>query len=414
MEIKDIKRRIRAELGSLKDDSSKFDKNFLAQKVDEIFTMWRKRGTMDLTPEKEQRIKKEICDDVLGCGPLEDLFSDPDVSEIMVNGPFKVYAEKNGSISLTDIKFDDNAHLRYIIERMVSDTGRRLDESSPYVDFTLPDGSRANIILPPVSACGPVITIRKIVGSIDNLDDLLNFGTLNEKIAEFLVACVKAKMNIIFSGATGSGKTTTLKLLSSFINPKERIITIEDTLEIELAQEHIVPLLTRPSNIEGRGEITTRDLFINTLRMRPSRIILGEIRGMEAMDFIQALNSGHRGSLAVLHGAGAADAIIRLETMALYAGLNIPGWAIRRQIASGLDLIIQHDHMPDGSRKITSVTEVCDIENDQVQLNDIFRYDIEEILDGKVKGKFVAVNEPKFYPKFKKMGIDLDKSIFEN
>jgi pilus assembly protein CpaF len=338
---------------------------------------------------------------------------DPAITEIMINGPFKIYIEKNGKKVFTDVKFDDEAHLRYIVEKMLQPTGRRVDESSPYVDFSLGDGSRVNVILPPLSVGGATVTIRKFLRSIEKIDDLVTLNTIDARMAEFLVACIKAKVNILFSGATGSGKTTALEVLSSYINPAERIITIEDALELTLRQEHVIRLLSRPPNIEGKGEVTIRDLFRNTLRMRPTRIILGEIRGEEAMDYLQALSSGHRGCLAVIHASSPSDALARLETLALYAGLNLPAWALRAQISSGLDLIVQVEQLIDGSRKMTYLTEVEGIKENQIVLTNLFRYEIEGVSEGSsVVGKFKALGKPTFLPLFRKKGIPLNEEIF--
>jgi pilus assembly protein CpaF len=312
---------------------------------------------------------------------------DPGITEIMVNGPYKVYIEKSGKKVLSGVEFDDESHLRYIVEKMLAPTGRRVDESYPYVDFSLEDGSRINVIIPPLAVGGAVATIRKFLSTIEKIEDLVRLGTIDGRMADFLVACIKAKVNILFSGATGSGKTTTLEVLSSYLDPQERIISIEDALEISLRQEHVVKLLTRSPSIEGKGEVTLRDLFRNTLRMRPTRIILGEIRGAEAMDYLQALNSGHRGCLSVIHASSPQDALGRLETMALYAGLNLPPRVIRQQIASGLNLIIQHEQMPDGSRKITHLTQIAGLKDEHIILEDMFFFEIEGMdREGRVKG----------------------------
>jgi pilus assembly protein CpaF len=289
-----------------------------------------------------------------------------------------------------------------------------VDESFPYVDFSLDGGSRVNVIIPPLAVGGAVITIRKLSRSIRKIEDLLNLGTIDKRMGEFLVACIKAKINILFSGATGSGKTTTLEVLSSYINPEERIVTIEDALELNLQQEHVVRLLTRPPNIEGKGEISLRDLFRNTLRMRPTRIILGEIRGEEAMDYLQALNSGHKGCLAVIHATTPLDAVRRLETMALYAGLNLSSQVIRQQICSGLDLIIQCEQLIDGSRKITYITEVEKLKEERIILKDIFRYEIEGVKETEIKGRFKAINKPSFLDLLKKRGVFIKEEIFKD
>ncbi|MFA6282072.1 MAG: CpaF family protein, partial [Candidatus Omnitrophota bacterium] len=383
-------------------------------RITKIFEYWEKEKARVIEAQLKEAVIKELCDEFLGWGPLQKLMNDPEVTEIMINGPYKIYMEKNGKKVVTDVKFDDETHLRHSIEKMLIPAARRVDESYPYVDFSLKDGSRVNVIIPPLSVGGATVTIRKFLRSISVIENLVELGTIDQRMAKFLVACIKAKVNILFSGATGSGKTTTLEVLSSYINPQERIIVIEDTLELTLRQEHVVRLLTRPQNIEGKGEISIRDLFINTLRMRPTRIILGEIRGAESMDYLQALNSGHRGCLAVIHASSPFDALTRLETTALYAGLNMPVWAIRKQVASGVDLIVQHDQLTDGSRKITYITEVIDrLEEDEVILKDIFRYEIEKVDEEKhVVGSFKAKGAPGFLPIFKKKGIEIDESIF--
>jgi len=415
MEIGEIKREIRKEVTSFKSDREKMDEAYLRSLMESIFENWKRYKRTIVDEKTQEKIIREIIDDFLHYGPISEFLSDVSITEIMINGPYRIYIEKEGRKYLTEVKFDDEAHLRYIIERMIAPTRRRVDESFPYADFSLPDGSRVNVIIPPLSVYGPVVTIRKLSHLIKNVDDLIQMGTIDRRMGEFLVTCIRAKINILFSGATGSGKTTTVEVLSTYIDEEERIVTIEDALELTLHQEHVVRLLTRLPNIEGRGEISIRDLFINSLRMRPTRIILGEIRGSEAMDYIQALNSGHRGCLAVLHASTPEDSIMRLETMALYAGLNLPSWAIRKQIASGLNLVVQHEQLLDGSRKITYITEVVGIdENNNVILKDLFRYNIEGRKDdGKIKGKFVALGLPSFYGMLKKKGFDLKEDIFK-
>ena len=353
-----------------------------------------------------------VCQDLLGFGPLEPLLKDDGITEIMVNGAGGIYIERSGKKSLSESRFDDEGHLRATLEKMLALAGRRLDESSPYVDFSLRDGSRINAIISPLAVDGSAITIRKFLDTLNSLDDLVALKTINEPMAAFLRVAVRAKLNILFSGATGAGKTATLNVLSHEIAPDERIISIEDALELKLNQRHVVRLLTRAQNIEGKGAISIRQLFSNTLRMRPSRIILGEIRGEEALDYLQAINSGHDGTLAVLHASTPADVIGRLETMAMYAGLELPSSEIRRQIASGLNLILQHEQLPDGHRKITYVTEVGGIkENGDVILNDLFRFEITGSQDGKVTGEFKTLNRPVNQTPFKKRGISLE-SIF--
>jgi pilus assembly protein CpaF len=404
---------LRKELSFLGSES-KLTPEVLRDRINKIFDYWKEEKNRIIDAEAKEKVIRELCDEFLGWGPLEPLMNDPRITEIMINGPFKIYIEKDGRKVPTHVVFDDEIHLRHFVEKMLIPAGRRVDESYPYVDFSLKDGSRINVIIPPLSVGGSTVTIRKFLRSINQVDDLRGLDTIDERMSKFLVACIKAKVNILFSGATGSGKTTTLEVLSSYISPLERIIVIEDTLELTLRQEHVVRLLTRPPNIEGKGEITIRDLFINTLRMRPTRIILGEIRGAEAMDYLQALNSGHRGCLAVIHASTPFDALTRLETTALYAGLNMPVWAIRKQITSGVDLIVQHDQLTDGSRKITYMTEVETMHDQEIILRDIFRYDIDKVdEEGKVVGAFRAKNIPTFFPLFKKKGVELSEEIFK-
>ena len=414
MDLNKVKNEIRREISLWVGDKQKLTANFVKERAKLFFDRMNEQGKYtDLDKTAREKIVNSLCADYLGLGPIQRLMEDPDITEIMINGPSKIYIEKNGKKVLSDVKFEDNNHLKYIIEKMLSNTGRRVDESCPFVDFSLSDGSRVNVILPPLSVKGATITIRKFLQSIQNAEDLVRLGTIDERMAQFLIACIKAKMNILFSGATGSGKTTTLEALSSYIDSGERIVTIEDALELTLQKDHLVSLLTRPSNIEGKGEISPRDLFRNTLRMRPTRIILGEIRGEEAMEYLQALNSGHRGCLAVIHASTPADTITRLETMALYASLNLPTWAIREQIVSGLDLIVQHEQLTDGTRKITYLTEVEALKENRIILRDLFRYEIEEVTrDFKVKGEFKALAKPSYYHIFAKRGVRLDEKIF--
>jgi pilus assembly protein CpaF len=415
MNVREVKTKMRQELRRLFTvDDRKVDRDYLRERMNEIFYLWKKDRKIEVADEVKAKVIKQLTDDFIGYGPISEFLDDPETTEIMVNGPNQIYVEKRGRKYLSDVKFDDYMHLRYIIERMISPSGRRVDESSPYADFSLPDGSRVNIVIPPLSVDGPIITIRKLLYEINDLDNLINLKTLDKRMASFLKACVKARLNIIFSGATGSGKTTSLEVLSSYINKDERIVTIEDALEIKMRQNHVVRLLSRPPNIDGKGEVTIRDLFINSLRMRPSRIILGEIRGAEAMDYLQALNSGHRGCLAVLHAATPEDAITRIETMALYSGLNLPTWAIRKQIASGLNIIVQQEQLIDGSRKINYITEVAGLRDSDIVLRDLFKYKIDEVDENNnVKGRFVAVNKPTFLDIFKERGISFNEQIFK-
>lgn len=331
----------------------------------------------------------------------------------MVTAPDTIYVERNGSKEIAPNRFTDVGHVRAVVERMISESARRLDERMPYADFALADGSRVHVIIPPLALDCPQITIRKFLDTIFGISDLIAWGTLDERMARFLAACILGKKNLLFSGATGCGKTTTLAALSAEIDPKERIITIEDTRELNLLQQHVVSLLTRPANIEGTGEITLRDLMRNSLRMRPSRILLGEIRGEEALDFLQALNSGHRGCSAVLHASSPRDALYRLETLALFAGLGLPVDAIRQQIASGLDIIVQQEQIDDGSRKVTHVSEVRGMANGEVVVQDLFRYEVLSTAeDGTISGEFIAVTPPADLGYFIRRGIELPHSLF--
>lgn len=328
-----------------------------------------------LTGRQRDSLVQAVLYELVGLGPLEPLLEDDTVSEIMVNGPFQVYAERLGRVSLTDICFDDEAHLRRIIERILAPLGRRADDSSPIADGRLADGSRVNIILPPLSVHGPVLTIRKFAKQPLGVADLIRLGTLTHQAAEYLKQCVEKRLNILVSGGTGSGKTTTLNALSSFIPEGERIITIEDAAELQLQQTHVVTLESRPPNLEGRGEITIRQLVRNALRMRPDRLILGEVRGGEALDLLQALNTGHDGSLSTIHANGPRDALARLETLVLMAGAELPLRAVREQAASAVQLVVQQQRLPSGSRRVTHIAEVVGIAGDSIAVNDIYRWE---------------------------------------
>jgi pilus assembly protein CpaF len=406
---KDLKREIRVETGMkfgritpLPAEVKEFARQVLESKL--------KQKRLQLDAGAKESLVSAVCDDLLGFGPLEPLLRDNTITEIMVNGPDRIFIERSGRKTLSENRFDDESHLRTIMEKMLAMAGRRLDESSPYVDFSLKDGSRINAIISPLAVDGSAVTIRKFLDSLKSLDDLVRLKTINEPMSRFLRAAIQAKLNIMFAGATGAGKTATLNVLSHEIAPDERVITIEDALELKLNQRHVVRLLTRANNIEGKGAVSVRQLFSNTLRMRPTRIILGEIRGEEALDYLQAINSGHDGTLAVLHASTPADVVGRLETMAMYAGLELPSSEIRRQIASGLNLIIQHEQLADGSRKITYLTEIGGIKEDgEIILNDLFRFEITGRADsGEVTGEFKLVNKPTNLLRFKKRGIRLD------
>lgn len=368
------------------DEKVNYDK-LIEKKSEEFF---QEEGSL-LTFEDKQEILENAKNELVGYGPISSLLADPSITEIMVNGPNDVYVEKRGKILKTPIHFKDDDHVLRVIEKIVHPLGRRIDESSPMVDARLPDGSRVNAIIPPLSLIGPTMTIRKFSEKPFTIEDLIRFSTLSSEMAEFIEACVASKLNIFISGGTGSGKTSTLNVLSSFIPRNERIITIEDAAELKLSQEHVVPLESRPANIEGQGSITIRDLVKNSLRMRPDRIIVGEVRSAEALDMLQAMNTGHDGSLGTGHANSPRDLLARLETMVLMAGFDLPIRAIREQLASALDLIIHQTRMKDGTRKITHITEVLGLEGDTIVMQDLFIFK-ETMMDeeGKVQGEFIS------------------------
>lgn len=362
-------------------------------------------------------IIEAVKNETIGLGPIENLIHDETVTEIMVNGADNVYAERAGRLEKTDVVFYDDEHVKRIILRIVSRIGRRIDESMPMVDARLKDGSRVNAIIPPVSLTGPILTIRKFSDKKLSSKDMIRLGSINSTIEEFLRICVQARMNIIVSGGTGSGKTTLLNILSGFIPNNERIITIEDSAELRMHQEHVVTLETRPPNIENTGEITIRDLVRNSLRMRPDRIIVGEVRGGECLDMLQAMNTGHDGSMTTAHANTPRDLILRLETMVLMAGVDIPVKAIRQQIASGFNLIIQQSRMQDGTRKITKITEICGMEEDTIVLKDIFVYKQDSFNEknNKIEGNFVATGlSPSFSNKLETHGLKFPKDMFRS
>lgn len=362
----------------------------------------------------KQKLIQELLNDFLGFGPIDSLMKDPLVTEIMINGPKKIFVERNGKAQLSEITFTDDKQLMYLIYKLLAPTRRRVDESSPFADISLKDGSRVNIIIPPLALDGPMVTIRKFLNILKTTDDLIAFGTFDKRMADFLVACIKAKVNIIFSGSTGVGKTTTLGVLSKHISNDERIVTIEDTAELHLDKPNVVRLEARTRNMDGKGEVSIRELFNNSLRMRPERIILGEIRSSEALDMLQAICSGHTGSLAVLHANTPSEVIYRLETMILVSGVLISIEAIHRQMSAAMDIIVHQEQLHDGSRKVTYITQVNGMKDGQINLEDIFIYDLEGIdPDGKVRGKWKATGViPKFYKRFEKAGIQISPEIF--
>ncbi len=366
-------------------------------------------------PLERDAIAQELYAEIIGYGPIQSLLDDPEVTEVMVNGKDQVYVEKHGKLILTDVQFASDQQVLQVIEKIVAPLGRRIDEASPMVDARLPDGSRVNAIIPPVAIKGPSITIRKFSRTPITIENLVEWGTLTKGMAMFLEACVKARLNIVVSGGTGSGKTTTLNVLSSFIPNDERIVTIEDAAELQLRQDHVVSLETRPPNIEGRGEISIRHLVKNSLRMRPDRIVVGECRGGEALDMLQAMNTGHDGSLTTGHANSPRDMISRLETMVMMAGMELPVRAIREQIASAVDLIVQVARLKDGTRKITHITEVQGMEGDVVVLQDLFLFRQTGLTpEGKVEGYHTPTGiRPKFYDRFVEYGCDLPDEVFE-
>jgi len=384
----------------------------------------RVRTTLQEVIEQEQtpltlldrgRVQQEVLDEILGLGPLEPYLNDPEVSEIMVNGPGQIYVERNGRIHLAEGAFAGEGSLRRVIEKIVSRVGRRIDESSPMVDARLPDGSRVNAVVPPVAIDGSLLTIRKFSSEPLTVHDLVGFGTLTPQVAELLAACVRARLNIVISGGTGSGKTTTLNVMSSFIPADERIVTIEDAAELQLRQEHVLRMEARPPNVEGRGEVTIRDLVRNCLRMRPDRIVIGEVRDGAALDMLQAMNTGHDGSLTTVHANAPRDVLSRLETMVLMSGMELPVRAVREQMASAIDLIVHQARLKDGTRRITHVTEVSGMEGEIITLQDLFLFDMRAGVDqsGRFQGTLRPTGlRPRFLSKLSDLGITLSHEVF--
>jgi pilus assembly protein CpaF len=416
--LADIKRRVHQavidKLGPRLSDPNLTKKQIEERVREQLEALVRDEDT-PITAADRKRLIAETADDILGHGPIEPFLRDPQITEIMVNGFNSVFVERSGKIERTLARFNDDAHLRRTMDRVVERVGRRLDESQPYVDARLPDGSRVNAAIPPVSIDGPVLTIRKFAQDPFTAADLTSFGTMTTAMANFLRATVQGRMNIIVSGGTGSGKTTTLNVLSSFIPPEERIITIEDSAELRLQQPHIVRMESRPPNIEGTGEVTIRDLVRNSLRMRPDRIVVGEVRGGEALDMLQAMNTGHDGSISTVHANTPRDVISRLETMCLMAGMDLPARAIREQIASAVQLIVHQARLKDGTRRITHVTEVTGMEGDVITLQDLFAFDFGMGTDptGKFLGHAKSLGlRPTFTERLLDLGIPLDADVF--
>ena len=393
--------------------SDEEQKNHIRQFIDfQISSNFRQ---VPINKSEKERLIKEIIQDTKGFGPLDPLLEDPNISDILVNGAKQVYIEKNGKLYKTSVVFKDNDHLKNIIERIVSRVGRRIDEKSPMVDARLPDGSRVNAIIPPLAIDGPSLSIRRFKKDAGTIEALLHWGSMSKEIADVLMAAVVARCNIIISGGTGAGKTTLLNSLSAAIPHNERIITIEDSAELNLKQDHVVRLETRPKNIEGEGEIATRDLVINALRMRPDRIVIGECRGAETLDMLQAMNTGHDGSLTTLHANSPRDALSRLETMVLYAGVDLPSKNIRQQISSAINIIIQVSRLQDGSRKLTRVSEITGMEESIITMQDIFVWKQTGLSDNNVIGRHVSTGvRPEFLRKIERMGIELNPRIFDS
>ncbi len=400
------------QLRTIADEEKK--REYIRDAIEKVLITIGSERELSYSSISHKKLVHEVLNEVVGLGPIEDLVQDDEITEIMVNGPYQIYIERNGKLFLTDKRFRDDDHVMQIIDKIVAPLGRRCDEAYPMVDARLKDGSRVNAIIPPLALCGPVITIRKFSKKPLTVKDLINYGTLTQEMADFLAACVKIRLNTIVSGGTGAGKTTTLNLLSSFIPGDERIITVEDAAELQMRQEHVISLETRPPDLEGKGQVTIRDLVRNCLRMRPDRIIVGECRGAEALDMLQAMNTGHDGSMTTAHANSPRDLIARLETMVLMAGTELPVKAIRQQIASAVDLIIQQNRLRDGSRKITAITEVVGMEGDVITLSDIFKFEQTGVDDeGKILGRLKPTGiRPHFMHRFTEEGIVLPARIF--
>ena len=377
-------------IGELGEMANELDREAISQRAEEVLDAYLTARRVTLDTKQRQELLQALLADILGFGPLDRLLTDDEISDILVNGPSKVYVDRANKMQRVAIKFDSDAHLMQIISRIVTGVGRRVDESSPMCDARLPDGSRVNVIIPPLAVKGAAVTIRKFRRDPLQIEDLIKFGTLTREMAEFLRACVVSRLNIVVAGGGASGKTTTLNVLSSFLPSDERIITVEDAAELQLRQVHVINLESRPPNVEGKGGVSIRDLVINTLRMRPDRIVVGEVRGGEALDMLQAMNTGHDGSLTTVHSNSPRDTISRLETLVLMAGMELPSRAIREQIASAINIIVQQSRLRDGSRKITYISEITGIEGDQLSVQDIFVYRQLGFESGKVSGMHTA------------------------
>jgi len=410
----DLKNRVQQRLISELDPSMDITQTAQVRTtIEEMYEAMLAEESIVLTRKEKRRLFESIVAEILGYGPLEQFLGMEGVTEIMVNGPKDVFVERAGKLQRVNVLFEDDDHLMRIIDRIVAPLGRRIDEGSPMVDARLPDGSRVNAIVPPIALNGPTLTIRLFAKIPFTVENLIDFGTVTPESVEFLKACVVSKLNVFISGGTGSGKTTLLNILSSFIPDGERIVTIENAAELQLRQDHVVTLESRAANVEGRGEVSIQDLVINSLRMRPDRIIVGEVRGGEALDMLQAMNTGHDGSLATGHANSTRDMLTRLETMVLMAGMDLPHRAIREQIASAVHLVVHQDRMRDGTRKVTSISEIQGMEGDVITTSEIFRFEQTGMENGKVIGRLRPTGlRPKFMWKIHDAGIMLPPSIF--
>jgi pilus assembly protein CpaF len=410
----DLKTRVQNKLLAGLDPTMDVSKvNEVRRTIQELFEQILNEENIVLSRPERARLFEQIAAEILGFGPLQTLLEDETITEIMVNGAKNVYIERAGKLLRVPTTFESNEHVMRIIDRIVAPLGRRIDESSPYVDARLPDGSRVNAVIPPISLVGPVLTIRKFSRSPITVDQLVQFGSLTSEAVQFLKACVESRINIVISGGTGSGKTTLLNILSAFIPSDERIVTIENAAELQLRQDHVVTLESRPPNIEGRGEVTIRQLVINALRMRPDRIIVGEIRDEAAIDMLQAMNTGHDGSMTTLHSNSPRDTLARMETMTLMAGMDLPMRAIREQISSAIDLVIHQERMRDGTRKVVNITEVTGMEGDVITMTDVFMFEQTGYENTKVVGRLRPTGlRPKFMDKIEASGIHIPPSIF--
>lgn len=381
--------------------------------IQDLFEQVLAEENIVLSRPERQRLFEQISAEILGYGPIQTLLEDETITEVMVNGAKNIYIERAGKIIRVPVAFESDEHVLRIIDRIVAPLGRRIDESSPYVDARLPDGSRVNAVIPPISLVGPVLTVRKFAKNPITLEQLIEFGTITPEALQFLKACVESRLNLVISGGTGSGKTTLLNILSQFIPADERIVTVENAAELQLRQEHVVTLESRPPNIEGRGEVTIRQLVINCLRMRPDRIIVGEIRDEAALDMLQAMNTGHDGSMTTAHSNSPRDTLARLETMVMMAGMELPVRAIREQVSSAVDLIVHQERMRDGTRKVVNITEVSGMEGDVITMTDIFIFEQSGFEGGKIIGRLRPTGlRPKFMDKIESSGIHLPPSIF--